>query len=177
MKIGGVASGASLLILGILGFYAGYAGKKQRHFVAYGLTTAAMLGLTILGMIRIKTELGTSMTYKIFSQYWDAAPDSSILRIQEIGECCGFEEYDDRMQEPCTEYVEKLGCWEAIIRPTHTELLKEAFVPCVIVIGLLSVAILLNIGMALAVRKESKKRRPSIAQRQPFDAWHKAVFQ
>ena len=145
--------------------------------MAYGLTTAAMLGLAIFGMIRIRTELDTSMTYRTFSQYWDAAPDSSILRIQEMGECCGFEDYEDRLQEPCTEYVEKMGCWEAIIEPTHTELLREAFPPCVIVIGLLSIGTILNVGMALVVRSESRSKQPSIAQRQPFDAWHKAVFQ
>src|SRR5262249_33530576 len=119
-KLGGLASGASLLILGVLGFYAGYAGKRQRHFVAYGLTTAAVLGPAILGVIRIRAELGPSpTTYRAFSQYWDAAPDSSILRIQEMGECCGFGDYEDRLQEPCTEYAERIGCWEAIIEPTH----------------------------------------------------------
>lgn len=170
-------SGASLLILGVLGFYAGYAGKKQRHFVAYGLIATAMLGLAIFGVIRIKTEMSTSMTKRTFSRYWDIAPDSSILRIQELGECCGFADYEDRLQEPCTEYVEKIGCWEAIISPTHTQLLREAFVPCVLITGLLSIATLLNIGMARVIKRESRDKRPSIAQRQPFDAWHKAVFQ
>ena len=170
-------SGASLLILGTLGFYAGYSSKKQKHFMAYGLIATSMLGIAIFGMIRIKTEMNMSMMKKTFSRYWDIAPDSSVLRIQEMGECCGFASYDDRLQEPCTEYIEKIGCWEAIIGPTHARLLREAFVPCVLIAGLLCIAILLNIGMALVVRREVKNKRLSIAQRQPFDAWHKAVFQ
>lgn len=175
--VGGMASGASLLILGILGLYAGYAGKRQRHFVAYGLVATGMLGVSIFGVIRIKTEMNGFVARRTFSRYWDGAPDSSVLRIQEMGECCGFEGYEDRVQEPCTEYVEKLGCWEAIIRPVHARLLKQAFVPCILISALLFTATLLNIGMALVVKEEVKERRLSIAQRQPFDAWHKAVFQ
>ena len=120
-------AGALLLILGVLGFCAGYAGKKQGHFVAYGLAAAAMLGLAIFGLIRIKTEAGTFAIERVFSVYWDEAPDSSVLRIQELGECWGFSSYEDRLQEPCTEYVERIGCWDAIIRPTHAQLLQEAF--------------------------------------------------
>ena len=44
------------------------------------------------------------------------APSSEY---QEMGECCGFEGYEDRVQEPCTEYVERLGCWEQSSDP-HT---------------------------------------------------------
>jgi hypothetical protein len=175
--IGGMASGASLLILGVLGLYAGHWGTRQRHFVVYGLMATGMLALATFGVIRIKTEMGTSMTKKTFSHYWDDAPDSSILRIQEMGECCGFEDYEDRVQEPCTEYVERLGCWEAIIRPAHTRLLRQAFIPCTIITALLLIATLLNIAMALTIRRERESKRWSFAQRQPFDAWHKAVFQ
>lgn len=175
--LGGTMAGATVLVCSVLGFCASYSGKRVSYFIAYGLVLAAMISSVVLAFVKLRQEESASQLYAHFDRLWNEAPESTILQIQATGQCCGFDSYTDRFQEPCTEYDERVGCYEGIIRDTYLHTIHSAATPCIVLIAVLGAAFFLNLAMAVVVKRNDKQERFSVSQRQPFDAWHKAVFQ
>lgn len=128
--------------------------------------------------------------HKKMNETWDTCSDSLILTIQKIGQCCGFSNYKDRIQEPCELFDPEIGCYEGIMKPMYRSVFKSmntlfiitTIISCVTLI--FEIGHLHNIAKKRGQREESRrpgKSDPKLANFmtspiEPFDNWHRAVL-
>lgn len=178
-------SPASFLISGLVGgmiimliaFVTAW-GIKSNHRILIIVTALLSLALTSLGIVAVIQVEGARQQDSIQAQLdrlWDDAPTPIIVQIQTWGQCCGFTSYIDRFQEPCTLYADEVGCLEPMRRVREGKLRALAGPAAVMVVGQ-AVGLILVIIIAWAGWRE-ERRAQLVGERQPFDAWHKAVFQ
>ena len=177
LTIGGILIGLLTIIIGTVGLLTHFGNKSAMRFLVLEVALILLFCVAVFATVHVKEESNMDQIRSRFSRMWDTAEDSLILRIQDIGECCGFESYEDRIQDPCTEYEQRIGCWSGIIEPVYMHTLKEIIVPGSILTVVLGIGMLLNLLTVIAVIKDSKPIKVLNGQRQPFDAWHRAVFQ
>jgi len=174
---------------------------KLGALTLYLVLMGGLLSVLLIGGVRLDDFLDNEeRVHQYLDGVWDGMRDQAAARLQQYGQCCGFSDYGDRAMEPCTVYEPQVGCREVMVdlfRPRTTNAVTMAFVLAVcLVIGILLDGILLG---ALVLRLILGSRTPSAkggapddlpddgtalgasfkfeGNRQPFDAWHKAVFQ
>jgi hypothetical protein len=175
LEIGGITEGALMIISSIFALLA-IIFRKKGFFAVYGILIGVILVLASAGYSQMQIKSRKAYTQEIFSRMWDRLPTNSVLQIQAYGECCGFEAYADRIQEPCKKYREQVGCYE-MMEGYWLFQINRLIVPTVIVMiaCLIEAVFMIVLFMAVRKKKEADKRK-LITDRQPFDAWHKAVF-
>lgn len=164
-----------MAVSAVLGFCLAHSSKRGGYFVAYGMVLVGTLALAVFGLVRIfilKANEGDHL-----SRLWNTASDATVHAIQSQGQCCGFASYFDRIQLPCTKFDPAVGCYGGFMRDRYLNLLNASLGPSILLVSVLLLAILLDIGMLLVIYYEQEDEKMSISKRQPFDAWHRAVFQ
>ena len=175
LEIGGITEGLMIVASAIFGLLA-IIFRKRGFFAAYGILVGVVLVLASAGYSQMQLKSRKSFTHDTFSRMWDRLPVNSVLQIQAYGECCGFEMYADRIQEPCKKYREQVGCYE-MMEGYWLYQINRLIIPTVIVmISCLVEAIFMIVLFAAVRKKKEADKKKLITDRQPFDAWHKAVF-
>jgi hypothetical protein len=132
------------------------------------------------------------------SRLWNKLPDETALAIQSMGQCCGFANYTDRIQEPCIRYLEQVGCGPIMVR--YHKRAVQKLLPVIWAFLSASLAAILS-GTVLWIWGErmsafapepsipsSPKPRnakyppfaeplPGTPKGQSYDDWHRTVFQ
>jgi hypothetical protein len=170
-----------LLTIAILGICAAVSNQPRGgYYIALGLGSICQL-VAALGIYLWMRQQKDEKTLKPhMSHIWNTCSDSLAYSIQTIGQCCGFNNYADRIMNPCVEWAPEIGCYEAIMRDVYLYTIKLAAIPYLVMIGL-SAAATVAFAVEFLVHRSNTKQDPLVAkvkvQRQPFDAWQKAVFQ
>lgn len=125
-----ILEGVILIIISVLTTFilvqyrrGGYSSAYLAYHVAHGLAILVMAGLTAWAMISLSqigssafngpTPFGTAdgkMLKASLSRLWNRIDTPTALAIQASFKCCGFEDYLDRIQDPCTHYSPAVGC-------------------------------------------------------------------
>lgn len=172
--MGGIMSALAILIAS-LGAYGCW---KRKGGVSIRIATGLLFGLMVLLAMGIFIQYTRPSSRKYLSNLWDTMDKGEIYKIQNVGECCGFTDYNDRIQEPCKQYHEQIGCSE-FMEEVYVPLVDKAMIPWVALWLFTVCAILIHITLISITLYEEKKARDGrfvLGERQPFDAWHKAVF-
>lgn len=150
---GGLAITFLLILNGILGMMctmhpedAEDPAQQRAAFKCYLVMTtiiAAIIGCGLRwAIVSNKKEVST----KRMSKLWNELTDEKAMAIQAMGECCGFTNYTDRIQEPCIRFTKQVGC-----APTMIKYHKKATDKIIkLIYGLLTVcgmAIISGMGM------------------------------
>lgn len=61
-----------------------------------------------------------------FDSSWSTFQPIEIYKIQQWGQCCGYNSYEDRTLSPCTQYATQVGCVDAI-KPYYSDQLMMLF--------------------------------------------------
>jgi hypothetical protein len=174
--IGGMLIGVLLMLTSALGAVGAHRETARPALYFSAGLVAMLIGMTLWGVWLIGGSLSDDVRLESnLSSMWDTAPTATIVQIESWGQCCGFASYTDRFQEPCEAYTPEVGCLEPM-RKQVTSKLTALLVPSTFVlvgqgIGLGAILILL-----WALWRHDRQAK-LIGERQPFDAWHKAVFQ
>ena len=175
LEIGGIILGVLSIITAV---FAGLAAvfRHRAFFALYGLLLSAILIMSAVGYSRLQAMAKPAYTHRVFSDLWDAMDGNTLLQVQAYGECCGFNDYNDRLREPCQRYRQQVGCYQ-VMEAFFAHQLNYLLAP---LIALMAIS-LVNAGVMLVLfillqRKRQHDRKKLISDRQPFDAWHKAVF-
>lgn len=104
--------------------------KRCMSGVFYLIGVAVAVALIAVGGVRVESFLNDEAWIESeLSQLWDHMDDVSASRVQAWGQCCGFQNYADRVMEPCVEYSPSVGCkevMEAVYLPTMGRVLGPA---------------------------------------------------
>jgi hypothetical protein len=176
LEIGELVLGVVMLCAAIMGILAAVTGKPVL-FVAYGLLLATILIASAFGYSNTLMWGRHGFTHKRFSNLWDRLDDTTVLQVQDYGQCCGFDSYTDRIQEPCKRFREQVGCYDTMAGFFKYQL-NRLRVPALMVMVVTCLVFLATAALFWFVRRQRRQdKRKLIPDRQPFDAWHKAVFQ
>lgn len=173
--VGGLVLGIVLIFVTALGAFGVLDERNTPALVGYSILMLAVTGVTIWGVTAISGSLQDGTVEEHLDHVWMDSDTPTVLQIQTWGQCCGFKNYTDRIQEPCTKYQEEVGCFPAM-KSQYTARLTSMLVPSTVLLIAECVGILLN-GLILWLSWREGKQAKLIGDRQPFDAWHKAVFQ
>lgn len=173
--VGGLVLGIVLIFVTALGAFGVMDERNTPALVGYAILMLAVTGVTIWGVTAISGSLQDSDIETHLDRIWIDSDTSTVLQIQTWGQCCGFNNYTDRIQEPCTKYAEEVGCLQ-MMKGQYEARLTSMLVPSTILLIAECIGIVLN-GLVLWLSWREGKQAKLIGDRQPFDAWHKAVFQ
>jgi len=143
--------------------------------VTYALLLAGLVGCTIGGLVILARSNSDSTIEAHLDRLWNTTNVSTALQIQTWGQCCGFRDYADRIQQPCTEYQQEVGCFEPM-RSFYAQRLDLMWMPGLVLLIGECVGLLLAL-IILYLRYRDDQEAKLIGDRQPFDSWQKAVFQ
>ena len=134
----------SLALLGVS--ILGLVGTQRKHRSILWIYAAISLGI-IVGLIVSSILLLTKRSdiRSLASDLWNSFDGPTRAAAQSWGRCCGFDNYSDRVFQPCKEYLERVGCWVAI-----NELLDK--ITLVLVILFFGIAALQSLAVALTTR-------------------------
>lgn len=172
--MGGILSALAILIAS-LGTYGCW---RRNGGLSIKVATGLLFGLLILLAMGISIQYNRPSNSQYLSTLWDTMEKNQVKKIQNIGECCGFLDYNDRIQEPCKEYHEQIGCSE-FMEEIYVPLVDKAMIPWVALWMLTVFGIFIHLTLIIITLYEEKRAREGrfvLGERQPFDAWHKAVF-
>lgn len=175
LLIGGLVIGVLLLFVAAIGTVGATQEKGGPALWAYVCLVSILLVMAVYGVASIGNALKESSLEKSLSTLWDTAPARTIVQIESWGQCCGFFNYTDRFQEPCTAYEEEIGCWEPMRSAVQGQL-TAMMVPATVLLVGEALGLALTLLLAWALWRADRQAK-LIGERQPFDAWHKAVFQ
>lgn len=202
--VSGLVVGVLLTVICAIGAYGSTSHDQNKPIrigalIIYAVLMGALVSLIFVGGLRVEEFLAKPEKIDIYlDQVWDGLRDSSVAKIQAYGQCCGYLDYDDRVVEPCTHYEPQVGCRDVMIDIFKPKTRNSVTVALVLAIcglfGLfLDTLMLFSVIVAPCIPKKTKKKNidddlifQSDAEtggikfegnRQPFDAWHKAVFQ
>lgn len=175
LLVGGLVLGILLMFVTALGAFGTTHDRHTPALVGYGVLMAAVVGVTIWGISAVGVALHEDSIVSHLDSLWLDSDTQTVLQIQSWGQCCGFNNYTDRIQEPCTKYAQELGCFEVMKGPYQSRLTSLLVPGTILLIGE-CLGITLSILLLWLVWRESRQAK-LIGDRQPFDAWHKAVFQ
>lgn len=173
--VGGLVLGLVLTFVAVLGALGAFDEHNTPALVGYGILMLALTGVTIWGIAAINTNLQDAKVEAQLDKIWMQSDTTTVLQIESWGQCCGFHNYTDRIQEPCTKYSEEVGCFEVMRRPYEARL-TSMMIPSTILLACEAVGMLGNLVVLWFIWREGKEAK-LVGERQPFDAWHKAVFQ
>ncbi len=144
--------------------------------VIVGLLAAA-LAVALKETLAVQQD-GTGAVLAELSGAWNRVSDATAVRIQAWGQCCGFYDYGDRAVDPCTKYAPEVGCAEPAAA-LYMRRVTAMVAPLAVLLGGALVGLLLQAALLRRTWGESSAAAEAkfIGDRQPFDDWHKAVFQ
>lgn len=173
--VGGLVLGIILIFVCAIGAFGVMDETGKSPLVGYLLLMIAVLAVTIWGNVGIGSLLKETSVEERLDRVWMQSDTATILQIESWGQCCGFHNYTDRIQEPCTKYQQELGCFE-LMRGQYQSRLAGMLAPSlVLLVGELGGVALITLILWLEWREGRKAKM--VGDRQPFEAWHKAVFQ
>lgn len=173
--VGGLVLGLVLTFVAMLGALGAFDDQNTPALVGYGILMLAITGVTIWGITAIGSYLQDEHVETQLDRVWMQSDTNTVLQVESWGQCCGFHNYTDRIQEPCTKYSEEVGCFEVMKKP-YVARLSSMMVPGTILLACEAIGMLGNLLVLWLIWRESKEAK-MVGERQPFDAWHKAVFQ
>ncbi|PJF17715.1 hypothetical protein PSACC_02474 [Paramicrosporidium saccamoebae] len=173
--IGGLVLGIILMFVTALGAVGATNDRNSPALVGYSLLMLAAIGVTIWGVSSVGMSMKDPEVEGYLDRVWMDSDNGTILQIESWGQCCGFHNYTDRIQEPCTKYAEEMGCYE-LMKGQYEESLTVMLVPATLLLVAECVGLALNLAVLWLVWREGRQAK-LVGDRQPFDAWHKAVFQ
>ena len=88
--------------------------KSRRSYrIAHIISLLILVATTLFVLIEVFSEKSKNHLAN-WNIEWNRISFFVRGRIQDTRQCCGFYDYADRLQEPCTKYFEQLGCGELI---------------------------------------------------------------
>lgn len=167
--------GGSTILMGLLGMCICYSSQRRPFFFGYGILMAGILAVSILGTVQLLAA--KSQVRKHFNHIWNTSPDRFAQMIQAKGQCCGFDSYTDRIHEPCKAFEPKVGCFPGFMKDRYLSALKYLLVPLLALVVASGLALVLDLAMFAVIYFELEDERKCIRKQEPFDTWHKAIFQ
>jgi hypothetical protein len=173
--VGGLVLGIILMFVTALGAIGTTSERNAPALYGYMLLMTAVLSVTIWGVTEVGISLQDSSIETHLDSLWMNAETSTILQVESWGQCCGFHNYTDRIQEPCTKYEQEVGCLDPM-RSQYQARLTTMLAPGMVLLVGECFGVALT-GMILWLAWREGRQAKLVGERQPFDAWHKAVFQ
>lgn len=173
--IGGLVIGIILIFLGALGMLAMSFDRNIPVLLSYSTLMLVTICVSIWGLTMISASLVPSQMEGTLDDLWMHGNNNTVVQIESWGQCCGFHNYSDRVQEPCTLYDQEIGCLEPM-REQLSSKLTAMVVPTTLLLVAECIGLAASLITLWMVWREGKEAKV-IGERQPFDAWHKAVFQ
>lgn len=205
---GGCGLAFLLLLLGSLGIMASSrmagSGNIRSAWQCYIALAIICTLLAAVGVQFARTHESETFTKQHFDKLWQTLPDDVVMNLQQYGQCCGFANGTDRVQEPCQRYRERVGCF-TVMENYYLDQLYKIIPTAWTVLGLclmgLTSGALLWLAQELEDRRESAKagtamntgtqsayeQNPYCAKQQDdppgtpklqqtYDAWHRTIF-
>lgn len=173
--VGGLVLGILVVLVTALGAFGTIKEHNKPALLGYMILILALIGVTITGVAVLGSSLKEDRLLGTLGNIWDSVDNTTALQIESWGQCCGFLNYSDRIQEPCTRYQEEVGCYQ-VMRVLYESKLAMIVVPLTVLLLGECVGLIFNMILLWLSWRETYQSK-MIGDRQPFDAWHKAVFQ
>lgn len=198
----GLGTAFVIVLTGILGMMCNMKvaepSQQRSAFKCYLILAAIVAGIMGGALRYSKVSTKGDVNTSNMSRIWNKLPDETALAIQSMGQCCGFSNYTDRIQEPCIRYIEKVGCGQIMTRYYRRSVYK--LVPIVWIFLSAALAAIASgtllwlwgerlwaYGPEPSISSSPKNNNaqyppytdplPGTPKGQSYDEWHRTVFQ
>ena len=173
--IGGLVVGLLLLFLTVVSFFALFFSRPIPTLLVHTLLSTTLIAIAAWGLLTTVRSLSPATLDRSLDNLWMTAHNRTIIQIESWGQCCGFHNYTDRLQEPCTLYAQEVGCYGPMRDQVAGKLAAMVVPSTILLIGML-ISLGLNLTILLLEWKEGRKEE-IVGDRQPFTDWQKTIFQ
>ena len=168
----------------------------------YLFLAVVLLGIAGVGMRWARMATDQKPAINMMSRLWNKLPDDTALAIQTMGQCCGFNNYTDRIQEPCIRFQQQVGCGK-IMAGYYVKAVDRLTVYLWVFLSIMAAAVVSGCGLwicgerALSALDRLNNATPSAIadgtvkphdpylisiqpgtpKGQSYEDWHRTVFQ